>query len=120
MSDVYLKLPEDFFHDKAIKRLRRFPDGDACVIAAVKILLLSRRDDNHIRFAGVCDSLTDEIALEIDEDPAVVQKTVSCLLKWGWLKEVCCTDLYFPKAEELSGPSKSKATINKKSTVGRL
>ena len=86
MSDVYLKLPEDFFHDKVIKRLRRFPDGDACVIAAVKILLLSRRNDNHIRFDGVCDSLTDEIALEIDEDPAVVQKTVSCLLKWGWLK----------------------------------
>lgn len=76
----WLKLKENFFGEKEIKKLRRMAGGDTYTIIYLKMLLLSLRADGRIYFDGVEDSFADELALQLDENPDDVKITL-CYLK---------------------------------------
>lgn len=98
----FLKLPEDFFRCKEIKKLRKIAGGDTHVIIALKILLLGLKNDNRIFFDGVEEDLADELALEIDEDETNVKMVMHYLFSIGWLEQENENTLYSPKAAELT------------------
>ena len=71
MSDnkkyYWLKLPKDFFEDRAIKKLRSIAGGDTYTIIYLKMLLRTLEDGGKFVYEGIEDSIVEEIALEIDE-----------------------------------------------------
>lgn len=77
----WLKLPKDFFEDKAIKRLRQIAGGDTYTIIYLKMLLKSMEDDGKLFYEGIEDTICDEIALDINESADDVQVTISYLEK---------------------------------------
>ena len=99
----WLKLPTDFFQDKAMKKLRRYPGGAENLVVALKILLLGVSGDNRIYYDSVEDSFAEEIALSIDERPESVESVVSYLLKCGWLVKENEDTIFSVKSEEMTG-----------------
>ena len=85
----WLKLPEDFFRDKAIKKLRSIAGGDTYTIIYLKMLLKSLSNDGHLYFEGIEDSIAEEIALDIDEKADDVQVAMNFLISKGLM---ICTD----------------------------
>jgi hypothetical protein len=49
----WLRLKEDFFTDKRIKRLRRISGGETYTIIYLKLLLLSLKDSGKLYYDGV-------------------------------------------------------------------
>ena len=84
----WLKLKEDFFRDKKIKKLRKIAGGDTYTIIYLKLQLLSLKKAGSIVFEGVEDTLAEELALDIDEDVDNVKVTLMFLIKNGLLEEV--------------------------------
>ncbi len=91
----WLKLKEDFFTDKRIKRLRKISGGDTYTIIYLKLLLLSLRDDGKLYYDGVETDFIKELALTIDETDDDVMVTVSYLINQGLLEVVNENDEYF-------------------------
>ena len=83
----WIKLKQDFFGQKEIKKLRKLPGGDTLTIIFLKLQLLSLNDNGIIYFDGLEKSFEEEIALEIDEEPDNVRFTISYLLQIGWIEE---------------------------------
>ena len=111
----FLKVPENFFSDKVMKRLRRLPGGDVYTIVALKILLLGLKDDNRVYYDGVGIDFADEIAIAIDEQSEAVQVTISYLLQCGWLEQVSDTEIFSAKSAELVGSIKACSLRKRKS-----
>ena len=63
----WIKLKEEFFTDKRIKRLRRISGGDTYTIIYLKLLLLSLKDEGKLYYDGVESDFIKELALTIDE-----------------------------------------------------
>ena len=85
----WLKLPKDFFEDKAIKKLRMIAGGDTYTIIYLKMLLKTLEDDGKFVYEGIEDSIVEEIALDIDEKEEDVSVAISYLIKKGLM---ICTD----------------------------
>ncbi len=84
----WLKLKEDFFRDKKIKKLRKIAGGDTYTIIYLKMQLLSLKNDGALIFEGVEDNFAEEIALEIDEDIENVKVTIAFLIGNGLIEEI--------------------------------
>lgn len=84
----WLKLKEDFFRDKKIKKLRKIAGGDTYTIIYLKMQLLSLKNDGALIFEGVEENFAEEIALEIDEDVDNVKVTIAFLINNGLIEEV--------------------------------
>lgn len=82
----WLKLPEDFFGDKAIKRLRKIAGGDTYVIIYLKMMLRSLKDDGYLYYDGLEEDFPAELALDLDEEEDNVQVTLNFLLQHGKLE----------------------------------
>ena len=81
----WLKLKNDFFKDKRIKKLRKIAGGDTYTIIYLKMQLLSLQDEGLLYYDGVEESFEEEIALEIDEDVEDVKITIGFLLRHNLL-----------------------------------
>lgn len=73
----WLKLKEDFFTDKRIKRSRRISGGDTYTIIYLKLLLLSLKDSAKLYYYEVETDFIKELALTIDEKEDDVIFTVN-------------------------------------------
>lgn len=82
----WLKLKEDFFRLKEIKKLRKIAGGDTYTIIYLKLQLLSIKNEGRIVFDQVEDDFADELALELDEDPENVRMTLLFLQKHNLLE----------------------------------
>lgn len=83
----WLKLKEDFFRDKKIKKLRKIAGGDTYTIIYLKMQLLSLKNNGALIFEGVEDNFVEEVALEIDEDIDNVKVTMAFLANNGLIEE---------------------------------
>ena len=84
----WLKLPEGFFRQKEIKRLRKIAGGDTYTIIYLKMLLRSLSNNGVLFFDGIENDFVSELALDIDEDEENVSVTVQFLMKQGILEEI--------------------------------
>lgn len=79
----WLKLRDDFFESKRIKKLRKLQHGDTLVVIYLKLQLKALKTDGVIEYAGVEDSFEAELALDLNESEEDVARTIDFLLKQG-------------------------------------
>ena len=103
----WLKLKEDFFRQRQIKRLRKIAGGDTFTIIYLKMLLLAMKDDGRIALDGF--DFSEELALELDEDAENVKMTVGFLLNSGLMEEINGNEMFVPAAIENVGSESSSA-----------
>lgn len=83
----WLKLKDDFFRDKRIKKLRRIAGGDTYTIIYLKMQLLSIKTNGVLIYEGVEDNFAEELALELDEDTDNVKVVLAFLQANGMIEE---------------------------------
>lgn len=106
----WLKLKDNFFNDKRIKRLRQLAGGDTFTIIYLKMQLKALNTDGFLYFDNVLGNFYEELALDLDESPDNVQLTIEYLLKVGLLEcDPDGTQYFLPELSMLIG-SESAST----------
>ena len=105
----WLKLKEDFFTSKRIKKLRRLAGGDTYTIIYLEIQLKAMQSGGIIRWTGIEDNFAAELALDLDEDEDNVKFTLAYLLKYGLAESSDNINFLFPYAVENVGSEGSSA-----------
>ena len=105
----WLKLKDDFFQSKRIKKLRNMAGGDTYTIIYLKMQLLSLRTDGVLRWSGLEDNFADELALDLDEKPENVEVTLMYLLNVGLAETTDNVTFFLPWVLENTG-SETAAT----------
>jgi predicted phage replisome organizer len=99
----WLKLQNDFFSRKEIKRLRRIAGGDTLTIIYLKMLCRSLKDNGKLYYDGLDNDFASELAMDIDEDTENVQITVNYLIKTGLLEQIDEVEYTLKDAESNTG-----------------
>lgn len=105
----WLKLPEGFFRQKPIKKLRKIAGGDTYTIIYLKMLLIAMKQDGKIYFEGVEDDFYEELALELDEDSENVKVTVLFLIRQGLMELVDETEYLLTECDKMVGSESASA-----------
>lgn len=105
----WLRLKDDFFSSKRIKKLRRLAGGDTYTIIYLKLQLLAMKTDGIIKYTGLEEDFADELALDIDEEADNVRVTLSYLLSTGLAETSDNVSFYFPYAVENTGSEGASA-----------
>ena len=82
----WLKLHDDFFTSKRIKKLRSLAGGDTYTIIYLKMQLKALKTDGYLYFDEVADDFASELALDIDENPDDVRVTIQYLISVGLME----------------------------------
>lgn len=105
----WLRLKDDWFSSKVIKKLRKIAGGDTYTVIYLKMQLLSLRDEGKLYYDSIEDSFEEEIASVIDEDVENVCVTVAYLKRMGLLQEVTETEFLLPEVPSLIGNESASA-----------
>ncbi len=105
----WLRLKEDFFSSKRIKKLKSFDKGDTYIIIYLKMQLSCIRKDGVLKYTGVEEDCASEIALDIDEDPDDVRFVIEFLLARGLAESIDDSTLFLPYAVENTGSESTSA-----------
>lgn len=111
----WLKLKNDFFRQKEIKRLRGIAGGEVFVIIYLKMLLLSLDNDGFLLYEKYYDTFAEELADQIDEKADNVKIVIAFLLSVGLLVEVDESSYLLTKCEEMTGHETSAAVRKRRS-----
>lgn len=111
----WLKLKNDFFKDKRIKKLRKIAGGDTYTIIYLKMQLLSLQDEGLLYYDGVEDTFEEEIALQIDEDVEDVKITIGFLLRHQLLKQEESNEYQLPETINSIGSETASTIRSRKS-----
>ena len=109
----WIKLQEDFFQSKEMKKLRKIAGGPVFTLIYLKMQLLGMKTGGKIFFDGVEDTFVEEIALTIDEEPENVAATLAFLEKTGLAKKIGDSEVYLPEVEKNTG-SETKWALKKR------
>lgn len=99
----WLKLKEEFFADKAIKKLRKIAGGDTYTIIYLKMLLKAIKQGNRLYFEGVEESFPAELALELDEEEDNVAVTLQYLQAKGLMQVMSEEEFILTQCDEMVG-----------------
>lgn len=105
----WLKLKEDFFRDKRIKKLRKIAGGDTYTVIYLKMLLKTLNTDGVLQYEGIEDSFAEELALDLDEDPDNVEITLNFLISSGLMVELPDNQFALTEVAENVGSETSSA-----------
>lgn len=105
----WLKLKEDFFRQKEMKKLRKIAGGDTFTIIYLKLMLLSMKTDGLLEFSGIEETFAEELALEIDEDADNVGVTLNFLQKCGLVEILDNSEILLTKVTEMTGKESESA-----------
>ena len=84
----WLKLKNDFFNQREIKKLRRIAGGDTFTIIYLKMQLLSIQFEGVLKFEGTEESLSEQLALELDEDEDNIKLTLAFLSQNNLIEQI--------------------------------
>ena len=73
----WLKLKDDFFQSRKMKKLRKVAGGDTYTIIYLKLQLLSINNDGVIEFEGTDEDIFHQLSLDIDEEIDDIKMTVA-------------------------------------------
>lgn len=94
----WLKLYDDFFSSLRIKKLRKLAGGDTYLAIYMKMQLLAMKSDGILKWSGLEDDFTSELALELDEEPENIKVTLAYLLSCGLAETDDSINYFFPFA----------------------
>lgn len=115
----WLKLSEDFFKSRDIKKLRKIAGGDTYTIIYLKLLLLSLTDNGYLYYEGVEPTFAEEMALAIDEDEENVEVTLNYLEQRGLLERKTLDEYILTECAEMTGSETSAARRMRKTREKR-
>lgn len=95
----WLKLKDDIFTSRRIKKLRSLENGDLLFIVYLKLQLVAMHEGGNLKFLGLEDDFSRELALEIDEPLEAVETTIQFLRKYGLAVDVNENTIYLPWAK---------------------
>lgn len=99
----WLKLKEDFFDSKRIKKLRKLAGGDTLTIIYLKMQLKSIKTDGVLTYTGLEKSFAEELALDLDENPEDVALLLNYLLSVGLIETSDSINFLLPYAVQSTG-----------------
>lgn len=99
----FLKIPDDYFYSKEMKKLRRIAGGAVYSLIYLKMQQIAMKSSGRIYFDGIEETVAAEIALTIDEAPEDVQATLVLLEKMGLAERESSETIYLPESEENTG-----------------
>lgn len=99
----WLKLKEDFFSSKRIKKLRNMAGGDTYMIIYLKMQLLALKTEGILTWTGLEDNFADELALDLNEKPDDVRVTLMYLLNTGLAETQDDANIFLPWVIENTG-----------------
>lgn len=105
----WLKLKDDFFSSKRIKKLRKLAGGDTYTIIYLKMQLLSVKTNGVLTYTGLENSFAEELALDIDEDIENVQITLTYLASCGLIETSDNIEYLLPFVVENTGSETASA-----------
>lgn len=105
----WLKLKEDFFESKRIKKMRKLAGGDTMTIIYLKMQLIAMKHDGVLKYTGIEPTMAEEIALDIDEEADNVQLTLAYLISCGLVEEYGDGDCFLPYSVENVGSEGTSA-----------
>lgn len=73
----WLKLKDDFFDSRKMKKLRKVAGGDTYTIIYLKLQLLSINNEGVIEFEGTDEDIYHQLALDIDEEIDDIKMTLA-------------------------------------------
>lgn len=73
----WLKLKDDFFDRRKMKKLRKVAGGDTYTIIYLKLQLLSINNEGVIEFEGTDEDIYHQLALDIDEEIDDIKMTLA-------------------------------------------
>lgn len=111
----WLKLMDDFFTSKRIKKLRKLAGGDTYTIIYLKMQLLSLNHGGYLEYTGLEDEFYKEVALDIDEDESNVQVTIQYLLSCGLLQTTDNIEYLLPFVQDNLGSETASTQRSRKS-----
>lgn len=82
----WLKLKDDFFTSKRIKKLRNLAGGDTLTIIYLKMQLKSVKTGGVLSYTGLERTFAEELALDLDESPEDVGLLLNYLLSVGLIE----------------------------------
>ena len=98
----WLKLKDDFFKSRKMKKLRKVAGGDTYTIIYLKLQLLSINNDGVIEFEGTDEDIFHQLSLDIDEEIDDIKMTVA-FCTTNDLIEVQEQDLFLNDVPQLIG-----------------
>lgn len=99
----WLKITEDFFRQKEIKKLRRIAGGDTYTVIYLKMLVHSLKNDGKLYYEGVEADFISELAYDIDEDVDNVAITVRFLISHNMLIQNNENEYSLTTTKEMTG-----------------
>ena len=105
----WLKMPDDFFANPIIKKLRKIAGGDTYTIIYQKLLLMSVSGGGILKFEGLEDELSDELALKMDENTDNVRITLLFMQQHDLIWELENNDYLLPEAAKNLGSESDAA-----------
>lgn len=105
----WLKLKEDFFRQKLMKKMRRMDNGATMTIIYLKMQLESLRNGGVICFDKTEDTFENEMAYTLDEDVKDVKATIDFLINYGLMIELSDTENALIEVEKNIGSEASSA-----------
>ena len=105
----WIKLKDDFFRQKEIKKLRKVAGGDTYTVIYLKMLLLALKNENKLYFEGVEDDFAEELALELDEESDNVKMTLAFLQNQNLIEMINEDEYLLPQCESMTGSESDSA-----------
>ena len=113
MSDkkkyYWLKLKDDFFTSKEVKKLRRVAGGDTYTIIYLKMQLLSIKNEGLLIYEGTETNLVEQLSLELDEEIDNIKITLSFLQANRLIEQLSEDEFLLNKVPECIGSETSAA-----------
>lgn len=106
----WLKLKESFFREREVKKMRRLENGAVYTIIYLKMQLLSLKNEGCLIFEGTEDSMFEQLALELDEDEAMIKETIDFSIK-NTLLEIDGDEYFLTRVPEVIGVETDKAEL---------
>lgn len=109
----WLKLKDDFFQSRKMKKLRKVAGGDTYTIIYLKLQLLSINNDGVIEFEGTDEDIFHQLSLDIDEEIDDIKMTVA-FCTTNDLIEVQQDDLFLSDVPNLIGSEAASTRRSRK------
>lgn len=104
----WLKLKDDFFDSRKMKKLRKVAGGDTYTIIYLKLQLLSINNEGVIEFEGTDEDIYHQLALDIDEEIDDIKMTLA-FCNANDLIEYVNDDVFLNEVPALIGSESSSA-----------
>ena len=115
----WLKMDRHFFNDARLKKMRKLPKGDTCVIIYLKLLLLSVEYGGVLVYEHIEDTFEKEMALKLEEKEVPTEATIQYLKQQGMLIPIEGKDdeFFLIQAQNSIG-SETKSNVYKRKKQG--